>query len=86
MILLIVSLVLTAINYASCLFEDCDHNYTLNLDNELDINSPGYPDFLYHNGSSCRYFVETQLDYAIELDCYVDVDEVHGVNFSKKKN
>lgn len=86
MISLLIIIFCVVVNYANCLYEDCDHNYSLNEENELVINSPGYPDYLYDNGSSCRYIVKTSLDYAIELSCYIDVDEVNGVNFKFGQN
>lgn len=77
--------IFAVLKYANCLIEDCDHNYTLDVNKELIINSPGYPKHLYQNGSSCKYFVRTRLDYTIELYCYIDLDEVHSVRLLRDK-
>ena len=71
----IVLTTLMLVNVATCWFETCSTNQTLPAGGSLTISSPYYPNYRYPSGSSCLYFVQAPLDYAIQVSCSLNVDQ-----------
>lgn len=68
----------------SSLFENCDKLYELNDDKPVTINSQNFS-LGKGNISSCRFVFVAPVDYIVELNCSVRMDQLDSANCPMKR-
>lgn len=68
----------------SSLFDNCDKLYELNDDNPVTINSRNFS-LGERNISSCRFVFTAPVDYIVELNCTIQMDQLDSSNCPMKR-
>lgn len=68
----------------SSLFDSCNKLYELNDDNPVTINSENFS-LSERNISSCRFIFTAPVDYIVELNCTIRMDQLDSSKCSMKR-